>query len=34
MNDEQFEKIKASLNFIAFLLSVIIGMLFTHIALL
>lgn len=34
MNDEQYEGIKATLRFIAFLLSVIIGMLFTHIALL
>lgn len=34
MNDEQFEEIKASLKFIAILLSVIFGMLFTNIVLL
>lgn len=34
MNDEQYEGIKASLNFIVILLSIIIGMLFTYITLL
>lgn len=34
MNDEQYEGIKASLNFIGILLSIIIGMLFTYITLL
>lgn len=34
MDDEQYEGIKASLNFIVFLLSAIIGMLFTYITLL